>query len=609
MSQINIKDWIRQAFSLRTKCNNIGIQDEGKKIFITGWIFRYRDQGGCLFIDLRDKSGLVQLVFDASQMTKETFEIAESLRNEYVIVAEGIVVRRSQENINAKISTGAIEVHVSQLSILNEAKTPAFSLEEYSESNEEIRLRYRFLDIRRPQMQEILEKRSLLNYHITKFFTERQFLNIETPILNRATPEGARDFLVPSRLNEGLFYALPQSPQIFKQTLMASGCEKYFQIAKCFRDEDLRSDRQPEFTQLDIEMSFVTEDMIINIMEELWREVVSSCFGIQISTPFPRITYKEAIEKYGKDTPDLRFDVPLICVADIVAKGEFSIFNKTLQKKGNRIKAICVPGGAKLSHKDIENLTNWVQKDYGARGLAWMKHEKDGLKSVISKFFSPEILQELCLACNSKEGDIIFFGAGDEAVVHATLGNLRTKLADTMNLIDMSVNKWNFVWVLDFPLFEYDKDKKFIKSVHNPFTSPTEEHISHLFQEQSPEESIKIQSRAYDLVLNGVEIGGGSIRMHDPKLQKKVFEKLGISPAQMKQQFGFFLDTLACGTPPHGGIAFGLDRILMLFLELESIREVIAFPKTQKGQCLFSQAPNEVNWEQLRELHLKIDKK
>lgn len=578
---------------------------ENQEVSILGWVFRYRDQGGVIFIDLRDRYDIVQIVLEESHF-KEKYVKASSIRSEYVLAVKGKVRKRSKETINPKIRTGEIEVYVDDFLILNFSKPLPFSLDEYSQIGEEVRLKYRYLDLRREEMQKSIIIRSKLNHSLRNYLVNENFLEIETPILNKSTPEGARDFLVPARLSPGKFYALPQSPQIFKQILMASGFERYYQIVKCFRDEDLRADRQPEFTQLDIEMSFVNEEIITNLMEEMWRNVIKQVFDIELPNPFPRISYKDAMEYYGTDRPDLRFEMKLIDIEDIAKKSDFQVFKQALDK-GGRVKALCVPGGAILSRKEIDDLTEWVKRDFKAGGLAWMKYEQDGLKSVISKFFNEELLQELANRCNAKIGDIIFFGADKEKIVNDTLGNLRIHLAKKFNLI--KDNDYKCCWIVDFPLFERNPETNQLESVHHPFTAPVEEDLEILLDEKLfLEKGEKIRSRAYDMVINGVEVGGGSIRIHREDIQLVVFKKLGIEEKEAREKFGFLLDALSYGAPPHGGIAFGLDRILSIFLKKESIRDVIAFPKTQKGVCLMSGTPSEVDIKQLQELKIRVMK-
>jgi aspartyl-tRNA synthetase len=594
--------YIARLHRNRVKAGHLRASDAGNTVMVSGWVFRYRDQGGLVFVDLRDRSGILQLVFDKSEL-KDRFDEARSLRCEFVIGVEGVLRRRDPEAVNPKLATGEVELLVKAFIILNRSRPLPFPLDEYSDAGEETRLRYRYLDLRREEMRDAILLRSQMNQAIRRYLEAEGFIEVETPILNKSTPEGARDFLVPSRLSPNKFYALPQSPQLFKQILMVAGFEKYFQIVKCFRDEDLRADRQPEFTQLDLEMSFVDEGIVTDTLERMWRSVVKEVFNVQLPDRFPRMSYHEAVENYGTDRPDLRFDMKLVDIADIALRSEFQVFRTALQN-GGRVKALCVPGGASLSRKDIDDLTEWVKQDFKAGGLAWMKHENDGLKSVVSKFFSDDLLKELAARTGSRPGDIIFF-AGDRAkVVHDTLGNLRLRMAKRFHLIPEDT--WAIVWVEGFPLFERDPETGELTSVHHPFTAPLDEHLEILFDEDRfRKEGDKILSRAYDLVLNGTEIGGGSIRIHNAGTQLAVLQRLGINEEEAREKFGFLLDALSYGAPPHGGIAFGLDRILALFLHRESIRDVIAFPKTQKGYCLMSQSPSTVDVKQLQELRIR----
>lgn len=599
MSGIAVQKWLHDIFQKRKWCGEL--RTAGETVHVAGWAFRYRDQGGLIFVDLRDRSGIVQLVFDLSVL-KEAFETASHIRSEAVLAVEGKVRNRAPEAVNPKIDTGKIEILVTRFEILNTSKPLPFQLDEFTDAGEEHRLKYRYLDMRREEMKHTVLMRSKLNQAVRQYLEKDGFVEVETPILIKSTPEGARDFLVPARLSPGKFYALPQSPQLFKQILMIGGIERYFQIVKCFRDEDLRADRQPEFTQLDMEYSFVDEDLIIESLEGLWAHVLKKVFGVKVKTPFPSITYHESMEKYGTDRPDLRFDMPLVDIADIAMKSTFQVFQKAVQA-GGRVKAIAVPGGATLSRKDIDDLTAWVAQDFGAKGLAWMKHEADGLHSVVSKFFTPELLAELAARMGTQKGDIIFFAGDRPHIVHNTLGNLRLRLAKQFNLIP---EEYNFVWVRDFPLFERDPDTQALYSVHHPFTAPRPEDLPILKDPaRFQKEGDKILSRAYDLVLNGTELGGGSIRIHDMETQSAVLSVLGIGEEEARQKFGFLLEALEYGAPPHGGVAFGMDRVLMLLLGKSSIRDVIAFPKTQKGTCLLSDCPSSVPFEQLRELKIK----
>ncbi len=583
---------------IRTKKNtDISEKNIGDKVTLNGWVHRRRDHGGIIFIDFRDISGLVQIVFDPA-FNKEAHAIAEGIRSEFVLAVEGEIFSRGEDAINPDLKTGKIEVFISKVEILNKSKALPFMLDEYHTVNEDTRLKYRYLDLRRELMQENFIKRAQIVRSARNFLDSNYFLDLETPMLTKSTPEGARDFLVPSRMHKGEFYALPQSPQIFKQILMVSGFERYYQVVKCFRDEDLRADRQPEFTQIDIEMSFVDMETVLGTMEEMVKTMYKEVYNIDVPTPFKRLPYEEAMARYGLDKPDLRFDMQLVDIGDIAAKSDFKVFQQALNDGGIVYALNAKSGGAKFSRKNIDDYTKYVG-NYGAKGLAWMKVTENGLESNITKFFKPEVLEEIAKATDAQPGDILFFGAAHKEVVWAALGHLRNKLAADLGLIDETKNE--FLWVVDFPLLEWDEEEKRYVALHHPFTAPKLEDM-HLMDSDPG----KVRSDAYDLVLNGVEIGGGSIRIHTPELQSRVFELLGIGEEEARQKFGFLIDALSFGAPPHGGIAFGLDRLIMLLQKTASIRDVIAFPKTQRGQCLMSDAPSDVNTRQLNEIHLKI---
>lgn len=571
--------------------------DIGKEVKLAGWVLRRRDHGGVIFVDLRDRTGFAQIVFNP-QVNEEAHNKAQDLRSEFVISVEGKVRARSEEMINPKIPTGEIEVMVEKLELLNTSETPPFMLEDDIDTNEEIRLKYRYLDLRRPKIFNNLYYRFLITNAFRKHLAENGFIDVETPILNKSTPEGARDFLVPSRLSAGDFYALPQSPQIFKQILMISGFDRYYQIAKCFRDEDLRADRQPEFTQVDIETSFLSTDEFLSIMEKVIADIVKEVYNIDLPLPLPRLSYKEAMENYGSDKPDTRFELKLINVEDAVRGCDFAVFKNALDNKFI-IRCLNAKGGEKLSRKDIDDFTKYVGI-FGAKGLAWMRVTENGLESNIVKFFSKENQNKILETTKAEKGDLLFFVADTPKITFDALGNLRLKVAEKLNLIDK--DKLNFLWVVEFPLFEYDYKEKRISATHHPFTAPVPEDIAIL-----ESDTLKVRSDTYDLVLNGNEVGGGGQRIYDSSVQAKIFNLLGISEEKAKERFGFLLDALKYGAPPMCGMAFGIDRVVMLLQKQESIREVIAFPKTQKGQCLMSGCPSTVDEEQLEELHLKIE--
>ena len=573
-------------------CADLDEKDIGREVKLCGWCNTYRDHGGIVFIDLRDRSGLVQLVFDPKDF-EQSHKIASEVRDEYVLIAKGKVRKRGEGLENPKLKTGKIEVLVSELSIENKSLTPPIAVGDES-VGEDVRLKYRYLDLRNPRLQEIFITRSKVAQAVRNTLSNLGFLEIETPILTKATPEGARDYLVPSRVHHGEFYALPQSPQLFKQLLMVSGFDKYFQIAKCFRDEDLRLDRQPDFTQIDIEMSFVEQKDVMGVAESVLKSIFGAC-GIEVQTPFPHYTYKEVMETYGSDKPDLRYDLPLVEVSDLFVDSSNEIFASTAKdSKKNRFKALCVKGGDSFfSRKTLGEAEEFVRK-FGAKGLAYLQIKENEIKGPLVKFISEQNLKTLLERVGASVGDIVFFGAGAKKIVWDYMGRLRQKIANDMGMINESVYK--FLWVVDFPMFERNDDGS-ISALHHPFTMPRDLEV---------EDMEEINSVAYDVVLNGFEIGGGSIRIHKQEIQSKVFELLGITQEEAKDKFSFLLEALQFGAPPHGGIAFGLDRIIMLLCNAHSIRDVIAFPKTQKATCPLTDAPSPAGEEQLRELHIRV---
>ena len=573
-------------------CGELNKSVLDKQVKLCGWVNRRRDHGGVIFLDVRDKKGIAQIVINPD--SAETFKLAETVRNEYVLQITGQVVARASEMVNNKIPTGEIEILASEIKILNSSKPIPFQLDSM-ETSEEVRLKYRYLDLRRDEMQKRLRLRSKVTHFMRDFMDNNDFLDIETPFLTKATPEGARDYLVPSRTHEGNFFALPQSPQLFKQLLMMSGFERYYQIVKCFRDEDLRADRQPEFTQLDVETSFMNEDEITSLMEEMIRGLFKEVGSIDLPSKFPTITYADAIKLYGVDRPDMRIPLQMIDVNDIMKDVEFKVFSGPANNKKGRVAALKVEGGASISRKQIDDYTKYVSI-YGAKGLAYIKLNEDGPSSPIIKFLGDDVTQQVINLTEAKTGDIIFFGADKSKVVNEALGNLREKIGHDLNLYD---REWAPIWVLDFPMFEVSDDGS-LNAIHHPFTAPN---VDSKTLTDNPEESL---SRAYDLVINGSEVGGGSIRIHQSDMQKIVLTLLGIGEEEAKEKFGFLLDALDYGCPPHGGIAFGLDRLVMILSQTESIRDVIAFPKTQTAACLLTDAPSSVSKTQLKELNIRV---
>ncbi len=579
-------------------CNDLGATNVGEEVTLMGWVLRRRDHGGVIFIDLRDRWGLTQVVFNP-EINPEVHAKAHQVRSEWVLAVRGKVEARPGDMANPKLVTGAIEILVDELKILNSSETPPFPLDEEMEVSDNLRLQYRYLDLRRPEMSSNLIMRHKAVQAVRNYLNDNDFLDIETPMLTRSTPEGARDYLVPSRVNTGKFYALPQSPQLFKQLLMISGMDRYYQIVKCFRDEDLRADRQPEFTQIDMELSFVDEEEVMKVNEGMIVALFKETLGLDLEPPFARLTYDEAMDRFGTDRPDVRFGMELINLTDIAANCGFKVF-RGVADKGGAVRAINAKGCATFTRKELDNLTEYVAQ-FGARGLAWVKMKADGeWQSPIAKFFTEEERAAIATATDAVEGDLLFFGADSSKVVFQVLSELRVELARRLDFLKK--DEFSFIWVTDFPLMEYDEREKRYQALHHPFTAPKEEDIEKLDTDPA-----KVYSRAYDLVLNGTEIGGGSIRIHQKELQSKVLEVLGIGDQEANDKFGFLLRALELGAPPHGGLAFGLDRLLMIITGSDSIRNVIAFPKTQKATCPLTEAPASVVRKQLTELHVRPD--
>lgn len=578
-------------------CGELNEQHVGQEVVLCGWAHRRRDHGGVIFVDLRDLEGIAQIVIDPD--TKESFAIAETVRNEFVLKVTGIVRLRPEGTSNEVMGTGRIEVLGKQLEVLNAAKTPPFQLDEHADVGEDIRLRYRYIDLRRPEMAERLRFRSKVSNSIRNFLDDNGFLDIETPLLTKATPEGARDYLVPSRTHPGRFFALPQSPQLFKQILMAAGMDRYYQIAKCFRDEDLRADRQPEFTQIDIETSFMNEEQIMQIAEKMIRQIFQKHLDVDLGD-FPRMTFADAMRRFGSDKPDLRIDMELVDIADLMKNVDFKVFNGPANDPGSRVVALRVPGGVRLSRKEIDDYTKFISI-YGAKGLAWIKINDlaagtEGLQSPILKFMPEDVVNDVLKRLGAETGDLIFFGADKTKIVNESIGALRLKVGADM---DMVKGAWAPLWVVDFPMFEEASDGS-LTAIHHPFTAPS------CSVEELKSDPANALSRAYDMVLNGTELGGGSIRINKPSMQQSVFRILGIEEEEAEEKFGFLLSALSYGCPPHGGLAFGLDRLMMLMTGASSIREVIAFPKTQSAACPLTEAPGLVSAKQLRELNIQI---
>jgi aspartyl-tRNA synthetase len=584
-------DWKRTDY-----CGSLTSTDAGREVVLMGWALRRRDHGGLIFVDLRDREGIAQIVFDP-ELNRDAHQKAESIRNEYVVAVKGRIAPRPEGTVNLNLKTGGIEIIVADCKILNRSKPLPFTLDDYVEVSENLRLKHRYLDLRRPVLQQNLILRSRVAQSTRQYLAGNGFLELETPYLTKSTPEGARDFLVPSRIHQGQFYALPQSPQLFKQILMMSGFDRYFQIVRCFRDEDLRADRQPEFTQIDCEMSFIDREDVITVMEGLIARIFEETKGVKVELPIPRMTYAEAICRFGVDNPDLRFGLELVELSDIVRNAGFKVFSDVVSN-GGIVKGLNAKGCSSFSRKEIDDLTEFT-KIYGAKGMAYVKVSSEGWQSPIAKFFTPEETAAMNQVFGAEEGDLLLFIADKPKIVNDSLGKLRNHLAGIRGLLDKET--FNFVWITDFPLLEWDDEEKRWAAVHHPFTAPMDKDLEYL--ESDPG---RCRAKAYDLVLNGNEIGGGSIRIHQEKIQSQMFKMLGLSDEDARAKFGFLLDALEYGTPPHGGIAFGVDRLVMLLTGSDSIRDVIAFPKTQKGTCLMSEAPSAVDGKQLRELGLKV---
>jgi aspartyl-tRNA synthetase len=578
-------------------CGDLNKKDLGKEVVLQGWVNTRRDHGNIIFIDLRDRVGFTQLVFNP-EIAKEAHDTAEILRSEYVIEVKGIVEKRPSGTENPKLATGDIEILVKEINIINKSKTLPFPLDENIEVSEDTRLQYRYLDLRRPKMFNTFLLRHKACLATREYLSKEGFLEVETPILTKSTPEGARDYLVPSRIYHGKFYALPQSPQLFKQMLMVAGFERYFQIAKCFRDEDLRSDRQPEFTQIDLEMSFIEEDDIYNITEGLINTILSNTIGYKIQLPFKRLKYSEAVERFGSDKPDLRWDLELKDITECVKDIEFKVFQNVISG-GGIVKGLKIPGGAVFSRKQLDDLVNWAQTQ-GAKGMAWIKSSGGTWEGPVQKFITENIKNEINKKAEINDGDLFLIIADKPKIANAVLSGLRTKLAKELNLTPKE--KFSFCWIVDFPLFQYDEEEKRYVSEHHPFTAPKAEDM-HLLEK----DPLKVRASSYDLVLNGYEIASGSIRIHQPELQHKIFEMLKLTEEEIKDRFGFFIEALEYGAPPHGGIAPGLDRLIMLISNTESIRDVIAFPKTQRAICPVTDSPSSVSGKQLEELGLRVE--